>query len=239
MNRELKNKYLDMLMEIFSNELAIDDFKSVLENIAYDDKLRGHRHAMFTVFYEVIPECINDINPELLWKFTKENKYLEEFKIPKHITNIANYAFINCINLKRIEIPASVTSIEDGAFGNCTSLTSIVIPSSVTSIGYAIFDFCNHLTNITIPSSVTSIGKSAFRSCSSLTSITIPDSVTSIESFAFSNCSSLKSIEIPSSITSIGNFVFYGCKELTVKTNNKYVIDYCKMYKIKYQEEII
>ena len=238
MDRELKNKYLDMLMDTFPNELAINDFKSILENIARDDKLRGHRHAMFTVFYEVIPECIDNIDLELLWKFTRENKYLEEFKIPARITNIADYAFSNCINLKSIEIPSSVTSIGGGAFEGCNSLTSIVIPSSVTSIGYAVFDFCNHLTDIKIPSSVTSIGKAAFRSCSSLTSITIPNSVTSIEGGAFYNCRSLKSITIPSSVTSIGNFVFYGCKGLTVKTKNPYVIDYCKKYKIKYQEEI-
>lgn len=236
MDRQLKNKYLDMLIDKYGKYLAVDDFKSIFENITQDTKLRRHRREMFTVLYETIPECIDNIDPDLLWKFTKENKYLEEFKIPKHITNIANYAFINCINLKRIEIPASVTSIEDGAFGNCTSLTSIVIPSSVTSIGYAIFDFCNHLTNITIPSSVTSIGKSAFRSCNSLTSIEIPNSVTSIEGGAFRNCSSLKSIEIPNSVTSIGNFVFYGCKELTVKTNNKYVINYCKENNIEYEE---
>ncbi len=199
MDKELKNHFIDKLIDKYASYLAIDDFKFILEDfnatinadlhIADVDNARG----MFTVLYETAPECINDINQDMLWKFVRGNNYLEEFKIPKHITNIADYAFINCSNLKRIEIPDSVISIEDGAFSNCTSLASIVIPPRVTSIDYAVFDFCNHLTSITIPSSV----------------------------------------------TSIENFVFYGCKDLTVKTNNKYAIDYCKMYKIKYQEEII
>lgn len=66
MDKELKNKYLDMLMDIFPDELATDDFKSILKNIAHNDKLREDRLGMFTALYETIPECIDDIDPKLL-----------------------------------------------------------------------------------------------------------------------------------------------------------------------------
>ena len=66
MDKELKNKYLDMLINTFPDELAADDFKSVLKNITQDTKLRRHRQEMFTVLYETIPECIDNIDPDML-----------------------------------------------------------------------------------------------------------------------------------------------------------------------------
>ena len=106
MDKELKNKYLDMLMDLFSNELAADDFKSVLKNIAKNidksiarDADWGDCQGMFTILYETAPECIDNIDPDMLWKFTTANNYLEEFKIPEHITSIKNYAFYDCPNL--------------------------------------------------------------------------------------------------------------------------------------------
>lgn len=122
MNRELKNKYLDMLMDEYESYLAVDDFKSIFENITQDTKLRRHRQEMFTVLYETIPECIDNIDPDLLWKFTEENKYLEEFKIPMHITRVKKDAFYYCLYLKSIEIPSIVTSIGEEAFFACPNL---------------------------------------------------------------------------------------------------------------------
>ena len=238
MDKELKNKYLDMLMDIFPDELAIDDFKSILENIARNDKLREDRLGMFTALYETIPECIDDIDPELLWNFTFANEYLEEFKIPEHITIIENYAFCGCNKLTNIKIPDNVTGIEYSAFSYCTSLTSIKILNNVTSIEDDAFYDCSGLISIEIPSSVTSIGYAVFRNCSGLTTIEIPLSVTFIESYAFDSCTSLTSIKIPESVTFIGDYAFYNCPNLIIYTKNQYVIDYCKENKIEYKEEI-
>lgn len=66
MDRDLKNKYLDMLIDEYGKYLAVDDFKSIFENITQDTKLRRHRREMFTVLYETIPECIDNIDPDLL-----------------------------------------------------------------------------------------------------------------------------------------------------------------------------
>ena len=68
MDRELKNKYLDMLMDEYGKYLAADDFKSVLaalENIAYGFNWEDCS-GMFTALYETIPECIDDIDPAML-----------------------------------------------------------------------------------------------------------------------------------------------------------------------------
>ena len=96
--------------------------------------------------------------------------------------------------ITELVIPDGVTEIKDYAFLNCTSLTSVIIPDSVASIGREAFSSCGSLTSVTIPDSITSIGSSAFDSCDSLTSVTIPDSVTSIGNYAFSGCRGLEEI---------------------------------------------
>ena len=140
---------------------------------------------------------------------------VSEYIIGDEVTNIGNYAFYECTNLKKVVIGNSTTSIGHYAFSKCTSLSSINFPNSVTSIGYYAFWGCSGLTSITIPNSVIEIGSSAFSGCASLTNATIGNSVTSIGSSAFSSCTGLTSITIPNSVTSIGNSVFANCSGLT------------------------
>lgn len=121
------------------------------------------------------------------------------YTIPDSVTNIGEYAFNGCMNLKSINIPTSVTAFESWAFADCMGVTSLEIPSSVNNIGRAVFISCINLKTISIPSSVTSVGLNAFYGCSSLLSVTIPSSVTSIFDEAFANCDSLSSIYINSS----------------------------------------
>jgi len=65
-----------------------------------------------------------------------------------------------------------VTEIGDYAFRGCTNMRSITLPSSLTSISRYTFMYCSSLGSVTIPASVTSIGGGAFYGCSSLTRIT-------------------------------------------------------------------
>ena len=156
------------------------------------------------------------------------------FQEGSKLTSIGKYAFKNCSSLTSIKIPASVTSIGNYAFYYCINLRSIEIPASVTSIGAYTFSGCRNLRSIKIPNSVTSIGSSTFRGCSSLTSITIPEGVTSIGAYTFYGCRNLTSIEIPTSVTSIGYSNFDDCSpNLTVFTDNEYVIRYCNKDNIK------
>lgn len=175
-----------------------------------------------------------------------ENLYLNEelvtkIEIPESITEIGDYAFFNCKNLKEVTIHDNVTSIGANAFSGCSNLEKINInqsSSSLNSIGESAFENCSKLKSIDIPNSVTTIGKysfdscsnlqtvsitenskinsieiGAFRSCSSLTSFTIPDGVQSLKQ-TFSNCISLKTINIPQSVNSIANGAFSGCTTL-------------------------
>ena len=142
----------------------------------------------------------------------------EEYKIPKGIKKIGNYAFNNCDGLTSITISNDVTEIGNYSFKDCTKLQNVTIGISVTSIGGSAFYNCGRLTSVTIGNRVTSIGDGAFSSCSSLTSVTIPDSVTEIGWSAFCDCTSLTSVTIGDSVTEIGRDAFYNCKSLTSVT---------------------
>lgn len=83
-------------------------------------------------------------------------------KIPFGITEIGDYAFSYCINIKSINFPYGVTRIGSSAFFGCHSLTSIDIPNGVKTIGSLTFANCVSLSNIKIPNSVTFIGCNAF-----------------------------------------------------------------------------
>ena len=126
------------------------------------------------------------------------------------VTEIGQYAFLDCTGLTNVVIPNTVTHILSGAFGRCTNLTSVDIPNSVISIGeYTFIDGygtgltvvqmgafygCTSITSVSIPSSVTLIGSSTFWGCSNLTSVTIPSSTDTIGYLAFRDCENLRSV---------------------------------------------
>ena len=112
------------------------------------------------------------------------------------VTEVDDYAFLDCEYLCYVQLPSSISTIGREVFSGCVNLSSIIIPknSSLTNIPNSTFNNCSSLTSITIPESVTWIGRQAFYNCSSLTSITIPEDVTNIGDAAFYNCSSLSSI---------------------------------------------
>jgi len=130
------------------------------------------------------------------------------------VTNIAQYAFEDCVSLKNITIPKSVTTIGYKAFYDCDSIKNITIPDGVTTIGSSAFYDCDGINNITIPDGVTTIGSSAFYDCDSIKSITIPDSVTTIGSSAFYNCDGINNITIPDGVTTIDSSAFYDCDSI-------------------------
>ena len=147
--------------------------------------------------------------------------------IGEGVTNIGNFAFMDCSNIRSITIPSSVTSIGYGAFGRCDSLDVYVNRKDLTA--HITGDDINNniqgnkhllvdgkeITELVIPDSVTEIREEAFSGCSSLTNITIPSSVTSIGHGAFQGCSSLTSVTIGNSVTEIREDAFSGCRSLT------------------------
>lgn len=89
----------------------------------------------------------------------------EEFIVPDSVTEIGDWAFCECLNLKKIEIPDSVYEIGEGAFYSCSSLEEIVLPDSVTKIDDTAFRGCTALKRVVIPDSVQEFGWGIFSGC--------------------------------------------------------------------------
>ena len=138
----------------------------------------------------------------------------------QNITNMSHHKFI-------IDESGTLLEVE-----NNKELSSVIIPDSVTSIGAVAFGGCESIESITIPNGVTYINDYTFSGCSSLKSVSIPNSVYSIADCAFQGCNSLRSLIIPNSVTEIAKYAFDYCDNLTVYTDNQYVIEYCNDYGI-------
>lgn len=92
----------------------------------------------------------------------------ESYSMPSTVTDIAEYAFWGCNNVKSISLSSNLKEIPDYAFTNCKSLTGISIPYSVKSIGIMAFADCVSLGTVMVPSTVASIHDTAFNGCPKL-----------------------------------------------------------------------
>lgn len=175
--------------------------------------------------------------------------------IPKNVTRIDEYTFINCKTITNVTIPDGVTSIGTWAFWGCEALVSVTIPPSMKEIEEAAFWLCESLTSITIPENTvikayafdecnalksatihTNIGESMFAKCTALTDVVISEGVTTIGEFAFKECKALKTLTIPKSVTSIGDCAFYCCDDITLLVYpNSEGERYAKAKSIKYK----
>ena len=95
---------------------------------------------------------------------------VNEAVIPDGVTNIGDFAFLNCTGMTSVSIPSSVTSIGKYTFRNCTGLQSITIPGRVISIGDYAFSGCSRLETVICKAvNVPDIGVSAFYNVSQYT----------------------------------------------------------------------
>lgn len=167
--------------------------------------------------------------------------------IPDSITEIGEFAFLDCENLTTLELPESIKTIDQRAFVRCGDVTynsyanaqylgnkqnpylyllystidtsSIEINYHCKVIGTSALSNKKNMMSVHIPNSVTRINSYAFAECDRLSSIVLPNSITHIDSFAFSNCTNLLQVTIPSSVTYMGANVFNGCLKLRSSSN--------------------
>lgn len=170
-------------------------------------------------------------------------------------SNPINYAreiYIDGELATDITIPKGITKICDYAFVNCETITNVVIPNSVISIGYSAFSRCYNLKNISIPNSVVNIGESAFSGCSNLEEVEIPDGIKFIKDYTFASCENLTTIIIPQSVkeirssafdsdSSLSNVLFKGSKSqwnsIDFSDGNTNLVESVIHYDVKFVEK--
>lgn len=135
------------------------------------------------------------------------------FVLPASVTEIGEYAFQNCDNLKELNIPKQITRIKDGAFAYCDGLEKVYIPSNI-EFGKEEFKECTNLHEIEYDKNLKEIPDGLFSGCIGLKSIEIPEHIERIGSNAFSKCSNLQNVYIANGVQSIGECVFEKCTKI-------------------------
>jgi len=144
------------------------------------------------------------------------------------ITSLAEDAFWNCVNLKKVVIPSTVKELGICSLGGCYNLKDLVLPNGVTNIKSQAFFYSIGLRSISIPSTVRKIGDGVFNYCTDLKYVRIAHGNSSyevkgkvlIEKRTKKIVSSFGSIDgeytIPYGIKEIGSSAFQGNNNMTV-----------------------
>ena len=86
-------------------------------------------------------------------------------EIGEPVTNIREYAFYGCVNIKSVVLPETLTAIGPGGFYGCSGIVEIVIPEKVTFIGNSAFFRCSSLSAIYLPDTMEVIGYNCIGEC--------------------------------------------------------------------------
>lgn len=120
--------------------------------------------------------------------------------LPNTVSQLGNYAFVNCKNLKRIDwaIPKPLPSgenaplIGEGCFAGCTGLQMVTSFGGVATLNNYAFFLCSSLTGDSATAIMAnasgSIGSYCFAGCIAIGNVEIPADVTSLREGCF-NCS--------------------------------------------------
>lgn len=104
----------------------------------------------------VIPEGIRNID-----SLAFAASSLESVVLPKSLKKLADNAFVDCKELKRVDFNG-YTEVPYGMFHNARSLTEVVGLENITAIGDYAFTGCDSLEEITLGAGLTEIGHQAF-----------------------------------------------------------------------------
>lgn len=157
---------------------------------------------------------------------------------------VEEYAFRNCINLRKITLPDGETIFftglsdrdralpplakqavtdslncfktdENGVLRECTgNIPRLRLADGITEIGEGAFQDGNLLTTITFSDTVKKIGARAFAGCKWLREVRQADGVESIGAHAFSGCGLLRCVELSENLGKIGVCAFENCTAL-------------------------
>lgn len=119
--------------------------------------------------------------------------------------DIKEFAFSNCLKLRKIKFSGRLKTIGDFAFSGDSALVNCHIPTG--EIGASAFMGCTNLEQLSF-GMVTSIGAAAFLDCTSLVSVIIPSTMKEIGNEAFSGCINLKEVIVNSHDTKIAEDAF-------------------------------
>ena len=87
-------------------------------------------------------------NPVYYGDLYLNGELLTVAQLSEEVTEIKDYAFINCDSLKFIEFTESINAIGDYSFYGCSKIAEIMLPDNVGGIGEYAFYGCENLTRL-------------------------------------------------------------------------------------------
>ena len=159
---------------------------------------------------------------DIPWKNLKDKIKAVEFR--GDITNVCNYAFSQCYNLKTVILADATVNIGSSAFQGCTQLENIRLPANYR-FNSASFLGCNNVEKIQygcpedgiMPNRQASYTSSAYYYVYSLeyiardnlNTVIFEEGIENVADYAFYSSSALQKVFLCSTITEIGEDAFY------------------------------
>ena len=162
---------------------------------------------------------------------TGEEKIYEYVSFSK----IGEYAFNECVSLRKIIAPKGLERIGRGAFRGCKMLTRVTFPEGIRVGDYAFYG-CETLTRVT---PVRDIGEGTFSHCKALDYFPVDPRTEEIEEDAFEHCYALTNIVIPRSVRKIGALAFRNCHGLKSVRFEAPEVWYCTSRYMSFEKEDI
>lgn len=155
-------------------------------------------------------------------------KALQDVRLPDHVKNIGEEAFVQCRSAKTLYLGKDLLTILGNAFDGMSSIMEVTIPKTVNSIGFYAFEKCSALESITVDPDNPNFSsfEGALYDKNKTTLVRCPEAKTSIVFplgltwFREGACaySALRSVEIPGSVGSLSERLFEQCASLTSVT---------------------
>ncbi|MDD6704528.1 MAG: leucine-rich repeat domain-containing protein, partial [Clostridiaceae bacterium] len=156
----------------------------------------------------------------------------DEFTVPENVSEIGNYAFYNCKQLKKVNLTSyveiydysfayctfesfdfsKVYYIGSNAFEGCENLRYVDL-SNAYNVGDSAFENCTALSEVVFGDSISWIGMAAFRN-TALTEVNVGGDYTVVDEGAFQNCPDLRRVNFNDGVYSLGEYLFTGCPSL-------------------------
>ena len=140
--------------------------------------------------------------------------HIEEIDLPEGLTQIGQYAFGWCDELREIVLPSSVRTVGKGGCFSCDKLRFAKLSESMFDVPDDMFAGCDQLLTVILSNNTLWIGQSAFEDCASLRAIYLPASLGRIEDSAFRRCISLEEVRLPDGVKKLDMNIFEGCDGL-------------------------
>ena len=113
----------------------------------------------------------------------------------EQLTSIGKYAFFKCESINKIQLPPEIKEIQKGTFSHCKALKELIIPSTLEVIHSYAFQKCHQLYFMTY--------RKVSSNIKTLYIIDLPYTLSKIGDYAFAECESIKRIIIPNILKKI------------------------------------